>query len=169
MMKKIICLVVVVMSVFAVVGCSTKEAQVVNVPVKDIISNIENEVETISQLMEIDLKDEEMPQINKDIAKAYNINGEDIEEGIIKCPMINLTVDEIAVLKVTDESKIPAIEEALKQHVEVVLKSFENYMPENYEVAKNYILKSNGNYVFFVISQDAEKIEEIFDDSFAAK
>lgn len=168
-MKKIICLAIAIMSVFTVVGCSTQEAQVVNVPVKDIITNIENEFETISQLMEIDLKDEEMPQINKDIAKAYNINSEDIEEGIIKCPMINLTVDEIAVLKVTDESKIPAIEEALKQHVEVVLQSFENYMPENHEIAKNYILKTNGNYVLFVISKDAEKIEEIFDNSLTVK
>lgn len=161
-MKKNLSLVIVVMLIFTLVGCGKSEPQV---PVRDLMNNIQKEVEVISNLTEIDLKSEEISEMNENIIKNYNINPDDVEEGIMKFPMINLQADEVVIIKVKDESKVPVIEEALKSHVDFQLKAFENYVPKNYDLVKNHILKSQGKYILLTISEDAEKIEEIFDNA----
>lgn len=161
-MKRIISLMLVVLSIFAFVGCGKSEP---NVAVKDIITNVESEVEAISNLTEVDLKAEEISELNKGVVEAFNFNLEDIEEGIIKFPMINLQADEVIILKLKDETKAADIEEALQKHVENQLQAFENYVPKNYELVKNHIFKTNGKYVLFVVSEEAEKIEGIFDNA----
>ena len=98
------------------------------------------------------------------MSEAFGINPEDISEGIIKYPMINLAVDEVIVLKAVDKSKIETIKEALNNHVEKQIKNFENYVPQNSEILKNHILKTQGNYILLAVSRDAEKIETIFDN-----
>lgn len=161
-MKKLLSLGIVAVLLFALVGCG---GQAPNVPVKDIVDAIGSEVESTGNLMETDLTNEEMAEANKEFAKAYGIDLEDIEEGIIKAPMINLLADEVIVIKAKDDSKIAGIKEGLTKHVENQLAAFENYVPENYEIVKNHILKSQGNYILLAISKDAEKIEETFDNA----
>ncbi|GAA0180026.1 hypothetical protein SH2C18_27910 [Clostridium sediminicola] len=158
-MKKNLSLLIVVMLIFTLVGCGKAEPQV---PVRDIMNSIEEEVEGISKLSEIDLKSEELEDFNKEVIKAYNINTDDVAEGIMKFPMINLQADEVIIIKVNDKVKIAEIEEALKGHIDVQLQAFENYVPQNYELVKNHILESNGKYILLTISKDAEKIQEIF-------
>jgi hypothetical protein len=165
-MKKILSLIFIGAALIGAAYFSTQKPDTVDVPVKDIVTSIEAEYDMISNLMEVDLKEEEMSELNQGFVKSYNINPEDIEEGIIKFPMINLMVEEIAVLKVKDKSSVVIVSELLKEHADIVAKSFENYVPKNQEIANNYILKSKGNYILFVISENAESIEEIFDSSF---
>lgn len=160
-MKKILSLAIVVLTIFALVGCGKQE---VNVPVKDIMANIQQEVD-ISGLSELDLTDEEMPEFNKEMLKGFGINLEDVEEGIMKFPMINLVADEVIIIKARDESKLSAIKEAMENHIENQMKAFENYVPENYELVKKHILKTEGKYMLLVISKDAQKVEEIFDNA----
>lgn len=38
-----------------------------------------------------------------------------------------------------------------------------NYIPEQYEVACDGVLESNGSFVYLVISKDVEKIKEVID------
>ncbi len=160
-MKKILSLVLVMVTLFTFVGCEKAP----DVAVKDIITNIQAEVKEIEGLVELDLKSEELTEFDKMTVEAFGINPEDISEGIIKYPMINLAVDEVIVLKAVDESKIEAIKEALNKHVEAQIKNFENYVPKNSELVKNHILKTQGNYILFVVSENAEKIESIFDNA----
>jgi len=159
-MKRIISCILLVVTLLSFVGCAEK---VPNVAVKDIITDIEKETEKFNGLMEISLPKEEITDLDKPMLEGLGINAEDIEEAIIKFPMINLVADEIMIIKVKDAEKIPAIEEGLKKHVENVALSFENYVPENYEIVQNHIMKTKGNYIFLAISKDAEKAEVVFD------
>lgn len=159
-MKKIISFILLAVTLLSFVGCAEK---VPNVAVKDIMTDVEKETEKFNGLMEISLPKEEITDLDKPMLEGLGINAEDIEEAIIKFPMINLQVDEIMIIKVKDAEKIPVIEEGLKNHVETVAKSFENYVPKNQEIAQNYIMKTKGNYIFLAMSEDAEKAEAVFD------
>lgn len=154
-MKKIISITLLVLTLFTFAACGKKE--VPNVPVKDIMDSILKEAD-VAMGMEVDFTDSEQ-------AKPFEINSEDIEEGLGKFSMVNLNADSIAVIKAKDEEKAKAIEGKLKEYVDKQAKNFENYLPAEYEKIQNHILKTNGNYVFFAVSDNAEKAEEIFDNA----
>jgi len=160
-MKKLLVLLMSVVTLVAFTGCAQKEV-VKNVPVRDIITSIESEVETVKGLSELDFNKEELSEFDMMTIEAFGFNLEDIEEGIIKYPMINLQAEEVIIIKAKDETKMTAIKEALQLHVENQMAAFENYVPENYEMVKNHVLKTEGNYVLLAISTDAAKIDEIF-------
>lgn len=165
-MKKVISLIVLAVTLFAFVGCSE---QAPNVPVKDIMTNIENESEIVSGLSELDLKKAELNDFEKQMIESLGLNLEDVEEGIIKFPMINLQVDSVFLLKAKDSSKLPDLKASLEKYIENQRKAFENYVPQNLEVINNHVLKEEGNYIILIISHEVEKIEEAFDNSFSSK
>ncbi|MCM1988743.1 DUF4358 domain-containing protein [Oceanirhabdus seepicola] len=163
-MKRILSLAIAFLCVFSLVGCGKEEAKVPNVPVKDIVTAIEGEFD-LEGLMELDLTSEEMDELSKSMIEGYGINPEDVEEGIIKCAMINLDARELVILKAKDESKIPDLTAALEKRVETQLQAFENYVVKNYEMVENHLLKTKGNYIILAISEDVEKIDEIFENT----
>jgi len=163
-MKRILSLAIAFLCVFALVGCGKEEAKVPNVPVKDIVTAIEGEFD-LEGLMEIDLSSEEMDELSKSMIEGYQINPEDVEEGILKFAMINLDARELIILKAKDESKLPELQAALEKRVETQLLAFENYVPKNYEMVQNHLLKTKGNYIILAIGEDVEKIDEIFENT----
>lgn len=165
-MKKVISLIVLAVTLFAFVGCSE---QAPNVPVKDIMTNIENESEIASGLMELDLKKAELNELEMLMVENMGLNLEDIEEGIIRYPMMNLQVDSVILLKAKDSSKLSELKTSLEKYIEDQKKAFENYVPQNLEVINNHVLKEEGNYIILIISHEVEKIEEAFDNSFSSK
>ncbi|PAB61090.1 DUF4358 domain-containing protein [Anaeromicrobium sediminis] len=163
MMKKILSLLVVFITLFSFVGCSEK---VPNIAMKDIMTNIENESQIVSGLTELDLKKADLNDYEKQIIESLDLNTDDIEEGIMKFPMINLQADSVILLKAKDSSKLPELKVSLEKYVENQIKAFENYLPQNLDVVKNHILKEKGNYIILIVSHEADKIELAFDNSF---
>ncbi|QEK12431.1 DUF4358 domain-containing protein [Crassaminicella thermophila] len=161
-MKKSLSVAIIVLVIISLVGCGKQEP---NVAVKEIMMNIEKEIESVSSLAKLNLTNQELSEFDKQVIASYGINLEDVEEGIIRYPMINLSAEEVAVIKVKDPSKASVIKEGFEKHVQQQLKAFENYVPKNYEIVKNHILKVEGKYIFLAISEDAEKMEEIFDNA----
>ncbi|MWC27896.1 DUF4358 domain-containing protein [Paenibacillus sp. MMS18-CY102] len=105
------------------------------------------------------------------VKDMYHLDPALLDQYSILTPMINLKTDEIAVLKVKDAKDLPTIEAAVKQRAVDIQKTFEHYLPDQYENAKNYKLVTKGNYILFVIS-DAEpsgKLEAAFNSYFTAK
>lgn len=45
--------------------------------------------------------------------------------------------------------------------------SFRDYMPEQYDLLENALLKANGDYILFVVADDSTQCEEIFDKYFS--
>lgn len=165
-MKKILSITIILLTLVAFVGCAEKTPSIPNVPVKDIFSNIETKVESVSSLTELNFKSEELSDFDKLAIENFGINPEDLEEGIAKYPMINLQVNEVIILKAKDETKLESLKEAINTHIEKQIKSFENYVPKNVEIINNHILKTKGNYILLAISQNTEEIEAAFDESF---
>lgn len=126
------------------------------VVISDIMNKVTKEVQLFSMM---DLSKEEMKGF-------YYINTDNIEDFIIKVPMMNVKATEVAIIKVKDVKNVESVKESINERVKDLERTWGQYLPDQYELVKNHILKSNGQYVIFIISEDAKKIEGIFDSYF---
>ncbi|MFH5836914.1 DUF4358 domain-containing protein [Proteiniclasticum sp. C24MP] len=157
MKKKLLGILLSAVMVVSLAACgeqSTPEegGQEVNVPVKEIGDKILEELEWGSM---IPLDDETLLQF-------YELDASLLEEYDANMPMMNVTTQEYSVFKVKDVKDVETVEAAIVKRAEAVQKSFEQYLPDQYENAKNYYTETNGKYLVFVIHENVEKAEEIF-------
>lgn len=92
----------------------------------------------------------------------YHIDPAILEDYTIKIPMMNVKTNELALLKVKNETDIQTVVEGVKKRAENVQKQFETYLQDQYENAKNYKVITKGNYVLFVIAEEADAMVEQF-------
>lgn len=137
-------------------GCFSSDTETKNPSVKDIGDSIKESVD-FSNMVELD---------EDRFERIYGVDLNKIEDFFIYVPSSNISASEVAVIKVKDSSDVDYIKDKINMRVEKQAKSFKDYLPEEYYLIDNHILKSKGDYILFVISEDADKIEEIFDNSF---
>ncbi len=125
--------------------------------------------EMVTKLMEVN-EQPMLAEMESDLVESlYHLNPELLEEYAIRYPLINIKTNEVAVLKVKDSKDIATVEEAVRQRAEDVQKTFENYLPDQYENAMNYKLVTKGQYIMFAICEDSDKLETTFNDFFTDK
>ena len=139
-------------------ACSNDEPKVVE-PTLSANEMVNEMLSKIEQPMMMELTDEQVQDI-------YNIDPEKLADYAIRIPMMNVKSNEIAILKVKDTADVPAVEEAVKQRAATVQQQFETYLPDQYENAKNYKVVTKGNYVLFVISDQADELVTEYDRFF---
>ena len=139
-------------------ACSNDESKVVE-PTLTANEMVDEMLGKVEQPMMMEVTGEQVQEI-------YNIDPEKLEDYAIRIPMMNVKSNEIAILKVKDEADVPAVEEAVKQRAATVQQQFETYLPDQYENAKNYKLVTKGNYVLFVISDQADELVAEYDRFF---
>ncbi|QJD88213.1 DUF4358 domain-containing protein [Cohnella herbarum] len=103
------------------------------------------------------------------LKELYGIDTKILAEFSAKMPMMNVKTNEIAIFKVKNAKDIAAVKKGIKKRAEAVQKSFEQYLPDQYENAKNYKVATKGNYVLFVISESADDLEKAFQAAFDKK
>ena len=139
-------------------ACSNDEPAVVE-PTLTANEMVDEMLAKVEQPMMMEVTGEQVQEI-------YNIDPEKLEDYAIRIPMMNVKTNEIAILKVKDVADVPAVEEAVKQRAATVQQQFETYLPDQYENAKNYKLVTKGNYVLFVISDQADELVAEYDRFF---
>lgn len=122
----------------------------------------EQMVTEVEQPALMELSAEEM----KDI---YNIDPAKLEDFSVRIPMMNVKTNEISIFKVKDAKDVAEIEAAVKARAENVMKQFEQYLPDQYENAKNHKVIVKGNYVLLVISESADELVKVYDSFFEKK
>ncbi|MEG0473583.1 MAG: DUF4358 domain-containing protein [Solibacillus sp.] len=105
----------------------------------------------------------------EDLLNLYGIDATTLEDFSVRIPMMNVKSNEIAIFKVKDEKDIAEVLTAVEQRAEDVMKTFEQYLPDQYENAKNHKIVTKGNYVLFVISDQADKLIAVYDRFFVKK
>ncbi|WP_391205946.1 DUF4358 domain-containing protein [Psychrobacillus sp. L4] len=160
-MKKLMVLMLTLVIAMMVTGCS-----------KDKPSTIESKLPA-KEMADQMVKDVEQPPLIElqadQVKEFYNLDPEKLEEYSIRIPMMNVSTNEIAILKVKDAKDVPTVESAVKERAENVKKQFEHYLPDQYENAKNYKLVTKGNYVLLVISDKADELVKVYDSFFDQK
>lgn len=114
----------------------------------------------------IDLSEMEELSGSQKLQRLYDISSEDIEEYWIMTPSSNIKAREIVIIKAKDSDKVDDIVGKLEARIDRQANSFKDYIPEEYFLIQDSVLKSRDNFVLLVISEDPEAVEKIFDGFF---
>lgn len=160
-MKKTMMLLLTIVLAMVISACAGDKSSTIEVKqsAKEMADQM---VEKVEQPAQMELSAEEFQNL-------YNIDPEKLEDYSVRVPMMNVKTNEIAILKVKDAKDVAEVEAAAKQRAENVIKQFEQYLPEQYENAKNYKLITKGNYVLLVISDSADELIKVYDSFFEQK
>ncbi len=137
-------------------GCSSDNKAEKEPSIDEIEKNISEAVD-LSNMKKVD---------SHKLEKLYDIHSDELEDFLLYTADTNIKADEMLILKVADEKDISDIQDRISNRIEEQSNSFKDYLPDEYYLIEKHVLKSNGQYILFVISEDAEKIESIFDESF---
>lgn len=155
-MKKIGLFLLVIMVAFSMLGCSNNDSGK-DVDIKEISSQIEKKFgQDMPSLMELD---------DETLLNLYGISSELLDNYVAKVPLMNVHATEIFIAKVKD-NKIDEVREGISKHKADLEDTWSRYLPAQYELVKNSKIVENGNYILFVVSEKADDIVKIFEDSF---
>lgn len=74
--------------------------------------------------------------------------------------------DETALFVLNNEDYAADLEDALNKRLETKTNDYKDYKPEECPKMDSAVIKTNGKYVFFAVSSDNDRAEQIFDENF---
>lgn len=161
MMKKMLVFMLTMALAVVLSACSKEESATIEAS-KSPKEMIDQMVTEIEQPAFMELSEEELQNL-------YNIDPAKLEEYSVRIPMMGVKTNEIAILKVKDAADVADVKAALETRADNVMKTFEQYLPDQYEQAKNYKIVVKGNYVLFLISDRADDLIKVYDSFFEQK
>lgn len=185
-MKKMLGMMIAAIVIFAMVGCSnTGENEggttAPEATVKDIMDSIQAQIvqdikdsgfgdgqsdeEILQGYMETNLTDEATDNPFADMfIERTGLDKELLAEGLMYMPMFNTKADEIIVLKAKDNKSVDALKDSLQKELDAQIQTWEQYLPDQYELVKNNVLKTKGNYILYATYSNVDAVEKIFDE-----
>ncbi len=146
----IVCAVTVL--VIAVKMNTEKETVPVNVDFELLSSNIEETTNMDSSKMQ---------QItSEDLKSEFNINAEWVNKVIGEKPYVNISSSMYVIIEATD-GNVDNIISAFNEYGIKYDEMWKDYLTEEYELVKNRLIGSKGNYVYFIVSDYAKDIVDL--------
>lgn len=116
---------------------------------KDLINDIKKCKEVIfNSLMEVD--DDLLEQ-------QFNINKDDVEEYLIKVPMMITSSNSYMILKPKD-GKVDTVKQAMDAYMTKLEEQWKTYLPSQYELVQNRLEEEYGDYLIYIISSDNNSV-----------
>lgn len=151
-MKKIILIFCMLMVIIGVTGCTGgKSTSLVTA------AQISDKIKSAADIS--DMKEANAAKLKK----FYDIDDSKLDGFILYTAPTNIRADEIAIFKVKNTDDVDEIKGKISKRIEDKSQAFKNYLPEQNALIEKHVLKSDGNYILFVVSKDADKIEAAFD------
>lgn len=107
---------------------------------------------------------EAMQELNDDvIVNIYSsLNLNDVEKYKVFVNSTGGKADELAIFEAKSVEKAEEVYNAVKERVDDLKFAFDGYVPEELKYIENAVIKKEGKYVLFVISEKYENVNEIF-------
>lgn len=107
-----------------------------------------------------------MPLDEDMMAEFYHLDAALLEDYVANMPLMIVRSDELTILKVKDVADVDTVKASLEERAADAMRSFESYLIDQYEKAENYKLVTQGNYILFVIADDADAVVKTFNSFF---
>ena len=99
------------------------------------------------------------------LKKYYGLNPEDYEDVVLYVPLTNMDAEELLIIRLADTSQSEAVEEAIRSRQESQIGIYENYAPEQLALCEQAVIDACGNYILYVVHENAPEIDAVFRDS----
>lgn len=98
-----------------------------------------------------------MEMTDAELETLYMIAPADVEDYAILKPMMNVQASEIIVVTAKD-GKLDTVKENIDKYMKAQEENWSTYLPAQYELVKNRVVKEVGNTYIVVVAEEAEKI-----------
>ena len=129
--------------------------KVSNAKLKDVTKNVTEAMD----MTDLSVAD------NRTVRRLYGINVNDYDGVSLYVSNSNMKVEEVLIVKLKDVSQAETVEAAALGRVDTQLQSFEGYGPEQCKLLEDHVLDTEGNYVLFVVNQEAQAADQAFQKS----
>lgn len=157
-MKKILYLILTLLLIFSIAGCSGQQTLETDMSLDDMIGVIRLSQQKLPELTNITPEDVDFTTWLSDY---YFMQSEQVADGMI-CYADGVEACEIAVLEMTDEKNCKEAEEALKEYIRNRAGVFEGYAPQQAAMVKAGIVVVNGRYIALLICPEPQTAEKAF-------
>ena len=154
-MKKLFCAALCAAMLFTLAGCSKGSGK--NPTAQAVLDGI---FEQIGQdnLPALTVADDEL------LKNFYGIDSADLDSYALQMAAMNVHADEFFVAKVK-EGKMDAVKEGIEKRKADLDATWKQYLPAVYETVQNSKTVENGDYILFVVSENAATAEKAFNDA----
>lgn len=97
------------------------------------------------------------------IENYYNIDPALLEEYVFSMSEEATSAETVVIYEMKDKADADTISAALQLVIEEKSGEMENYLPGQYDIVKKSAVKTEGSYVYLVISEQADAIEKIIE------
>lgn len=136
-------------------ACGKKEEEK-DVDLSALWTSIMESVEMPS-LMELD---------DETLQLVYGIDPADLESYVARMPFMNVQATEFFLARVKD-GKMDTVKEAIEGRQADLVELWSRYLPDQFELVKNYQLVVNGSYVLFCVCGDPDTAVKLFNEATA--
>lgn len=135
--------------IFAFAGCSSGSSREYNIA---ILSD---------KLLSEEVFSDILSPVPTDIAaNVYGFDKEDVKNAVVYCST-GATTEEIGMFKCVDEEAAGRVLEKAKARIESQKTAYVSYAPGEVPKLEDSFVKSDGIYVFYIVSVDNAKVTEI--------
>lgn len=99
------------------------------------------------------------------ISNYYGINPADLDGYVFASAEDATLADSVIIMKAKSEDAVDNLVASLNTVIEQKSAEMENYLPEQYDIVAKSSVKTDGTYVYLVISEDADSIESVIQDA----
>ncbi len=157
-MKKKIAIIIIIIAIIVI-------AVLAMIIVKNNNKTIQINIEDLaSKILQSGAFEDELIKVDSEmIMKDYNFTADEVEE-FVSYQGSGATSEEIVILKVKDKSNLNSIKDKINARIEERKEAFQSYLPKEVGKIDNNILRVEGNYVIFCVSNDSSKVNQIIND-----
>lgn len=123
-------------------------------PQTDVVASVWNDISKLD-LPSLMALDDDL------LSKLYGINASDLVSYKCYMPEMGVHATEFFIAEVKD-GKMDTVKAGIAKRQADLDTQWSQYLPEQYELVKNYKLVTSGNYVLFAISEHADEAVSIF-------
>lgn len=99
------------------------------------------------------------------ISNYYGIDVTSLEEYVFSMSEDATSAETIIIMKAKDSASVAGLSDCLQMVVDEKKNEMENYLPEQFEIVAKSSVQTKDNYVWLVISENADAITKIIEDS----
>ena len=123
----------------------------------------EKPIEEISGRL-IPLFENEYAQLSPErmFKKHYGFNTRDYEGVVLYSPISNMDAQELLLVKLSEENQAQSLLSAVEERLSSQKNIYEGYAPAQYALCENAVIDLKGNYLLFVVHENADQIDEAF-------
>lgn len=149
-MKKLAVFAVSVMMALVLTACSVESD-------KMALSDVYNDIKT-----QVNLSEMNQLESAESLDRYYGISAESVDDFAGGINNSGVEQEEIVLIKAKDKASAEVIKTALDNRYNAKLNENKNYNPQQAEMIEKCKVEQNGLYVSMIVSENAEKITEIF-------